>query len=115
MSDDCLFCKIIAGEIPSNKVYSDDDVYAFRDINPSAPQHILIIPRKHIIDMQAATEDDQLLLGRILLSANKIAAEQGLDETGYRVVVNTGEDSRRTIFHLHFHILGGRELELAMG
>lgn len=115
MSDDCLFCKIIAGEIPSNKVYSDDDVYAFHDISPSAPVHVLLIPKKHITDMQATRQEDEQLLGRLLLKAREIAEMMGLDESGFRCVVNTGPDSRRTIHHLHLHILGGRQLELGMG
>jgi histidine triad (HIT) family protein len=115
MSDDCLFCKIIAGELPSNKVYEDDDVYAFEDIKPNAPVHVLVVPKKHISDMLAASEEDEALLGRLLLRANDIARQLGIDETGFRYVLNTGEDSRRTIFHIHLHILGGRQLELSMG
>lgn len=115
MSDDCLFCKIIAGEIPSNKVYSDDDVYAFHDISPSAPVHVLLVPKKHITDMQATRQEDEQLLGRLLLKAKEIAGILGLEESGYRCVVNTGPDSTRTIFHLHLHILGGRPLKLGLG
>ncbi len=115
MSDDCLFCKIIAGELPSNKVYEDDDVFAFEDINPSAPVHLLVVPKKHISDMLAATPEDETLLGRLLLRANDIARTLGVDKTGFRYVLNTGEDSRRTIFHIHLHILGGRQMELSMG
>lgn len=115
MSDDCLFCKIIAGEIPSNKVYSDDDVYAFRDINPAAPQHILIIPKKHLSDTTSATEKDQALMGKLLLKANEIAHEQGLTEAGFRYVINTGKDGGQTVYHLHLHILGGRALSWPPG
>jgi len=115
MADDCLFCKIIAGELPSNKVYSDDDVVAFHDISPTAPVHVLVVPTRHICDMQAATDEDKALLGNLLLKANEIADLLGLKERGYRFVINTGPDSRRTIFHLHLHILGGREMELSMG
>jgi len=115
MSDDCLFCKIIAGELPSNKVYEDDDVFAFEDINPNAPVHVLVVPKKHISDMLAATPEDETLLGRLLLRANDIARTLGVDKTGFRYVLNTGEDSRRTIFHIHLHILGGRQMELSMG
>ncbi|NQV71219.1 MAG: histidine triad nucleotide-binding protein [Pseudohongiella sp.] len=115
MSDDCLFCKIIAGEIPSNKVYSDDDSYAFHDINPAAPVHVLVVPKKHICDMQATSDADEALLGNLLLKANKIAEILGLKESGYRFVINTGPDSGRTIYHLHLHILGGRQLELSAG
>ena len=115
MADDCLFCKIIAGELPSNKVYEDDEVCAFHDINPFAPVHVLVVPKKHITDMQAATEEDAVLLGNLLLKTNEIAAQLGLEESGFRYVINTGPDSRRTIFHIHLHILGGRKMELTMG
>jgi len=109
MPDDCLFCKIIAGDIPSNKVYSDADVYAFEDINPVAPTHILVIPRKHLGSIQDAEEEDQALLGKLLLSANRIAREQNLAETGFRYVVNTGDEGGQTVHHLHLHIIGGRQ------
>ena len=115
MAADCLFCKIIAGDLPSNKVYEDDDVYAFEDIKPLAPVHLLVVPKKHIVDMLHATAADEVLLGKLLLRANDIARQLGIDESGFRYVLNTGEDSRRTIFHIHLHILGGRQLELSMG
>ncbi|GJM13861.1 MAG: putative HIT-like protein [Pseudohongiella sp.] len=115
MSDDCLFCKIIAGEIPSNKVYSDDDVYAFWDIEPAAPTHILLIPKKHLTYVNSAGDEDEALLGKMLLVANRIAAEQGLSEDGFRYVINTGRDGGQTIFHLHLHILGGRALDWPPG
>ena len=115
MSDDCLFCKIIAGEIPSNKVYSDDEVYAFHDINPEAPSHILVIPKKHLSDVSAADEGDKALLGKLLLKANQIAADLGLSEDGFRYVINTGRDGGQTVFHLHLHILGGRALSWPPG
>ncbi len=115
MSDDCLFCKIIAGEIPSNKVYSDDDLYAFEDINPAAPQHILIIPKKHLTNINSANEKDEALLGKLLLRANEIAKELGLAEDGFRYVINTGRDGGQTVFHLHLHILGGRALSWPPG
>jgi len=115
MSEDCLFCKIIAGQIPSNKVYSDDEVYAFRDINPAAPQHILIIPKKHISDITDTSADDQALLGKLLLAANQITAAEGLQESGFRYVINTGGDGGQTVFHLHLHILGGRQMRWPPG
>lgn len=111
MADDCLFCKIIAGEIPSNKVYSDEHVYAFYDINPAAPVHVLVIPRKHLADVTEAGAEDEALMGKLILAANKIAADLGLPENGFRYVINTGKDGGQTIFHLHLHILGG----VAMG
>jgi histidine triad (HIT) family protein len=109
MADDCLFCKIIAGDIPSSKVYSDDQVYAFHDINPAAPTHILVIPNKHLHAVSAAEDTDQALLGKMLLVANQIAADQGLTESGFRYVINTGDQGGQTVFHLHLHILGGRQ------
>ena len=115
MAEDCLFCKIIAGQIPSNKVYSDADVYAFRDINPAAPQHILLIPRKHISNIVAANAADEALLGKLLLKANAIATEAGLHESGFRYVINTGADGGQTVFHLHLHILGGRRMHWPPG
>lgn len=114
MSDACLFCKIIAGEIPSNKVYSDADVYAFRDINPAAPTHILVIPIKHIAAVSEANTADEALLGKLLLRAREIAKQEGLDE-GYRLVINTGKDGGQTVFHLHVHILGGRAMSWPPG
>ena len=110
MSDDCLFCKIIAGEIPSNKVYEDRDVYAFHDISPAAPTHILIIPKKHIAAVKDASSEDAELLGRLTLKAAEIARKHGLEEDGYRFVINTGSDGGQTVFHIHLHILGGRRL-----
>ncbi len=109
-SADCLFCKIIAGEIPSNKVYSDEDVYAFHDINPAAPTHILVIPRKHLRNVSAGTDADEALLGKLMLAANKIAAAEGLAEDGFRYVINTNDNGGQTVYHLHLHILGGRQM-----
>ena len=115
MSDDCLFCKIIAGDIPSNKVYSDDEIYAFHDISPAAPTHILVIPKKHISAVNEADSDDQGLLGRLLLKANAIAGQQGLDKDGFRYVINTGDHGGQTVHHLHLHILGGRRMSWPPG
>ncbi|MBT8147541.1 MAG: histidine triad nucleotide-binding protein [Gammaproteobacteria bacterium] len=110
MSDDCLFCKIIAGDIPANKVYEDDDVLAFHDISPAAPTHILVIPKKHIAAVKDAGTEDTQLLGRLTLKASDIAREQGLEEDGYRFVINTGVEGGQTVFHIHLHILGGRAM-----
>ena len=110
MAEDCLFCKIIAGDIPSNKVYSDEDVFAFQDINPAAPTHILVIPTKHLGAVNAANDADQALMGKLLLVANQVARDQGLDSDGFRYVINTGEHGGQTVAHLHLHILGGRNL-----
>lgn len=107
---DCIFCKIAKKEIPSTIVYEDDDVIAFNDLNPEAPVHILIIPKKHITNLSDAKPEDQQLLGKLMLVAQKIAAEQGIAERGYRVVTNCGEQGGQTVMHLHFHLLGGREM-----
>lgn len=107
---DCIFCKIANKEIPSTIVYEDEDVIAFRDLNPEAPVHILVIPKKHIVSLNAATAEDQQLLGKVLLTIQKIAAEQGIAEKGYRVVTNCGEQGGQTVMHLHFHLMGGREM-----
>ena len=104
---DCLFCKIVEGAIPADKVYEDDHVVAFRDINPQAPVHVLVIPRRHIESLDAAEADDRGLLGRVLLTAQAIAAENGV-AGAYRVVNNCGEAAGQSVFHIHFHVLGGR-------
>ena len=110
---DCLFCKIIAGDIPSTKVYEDDAVYAFRDIAPQAPVHILVVPKTHIPSVDGITAENSLLAARIFEVIPQIAAAEGLTN-GYRVVSNCGPDAGQTVGHLHFHILGGKELSLEM-
>lgn len=107
--DNCLFCKIIAGDIPSTKVYEDDDVFAFRDINPQAPVHILVVPKKHICCTDAVTAENSACVAKCFEAIAKIAKAEGLDR-GYRVVNNCGEDGGQTVMHLHFHILGGLKL-----
>lgn len=106
---DCLFCKIVAGEIPSTKVYEDEQIFAFRDINPQAPTHILVIPKEHISSVDAITPENSAIVAHIFEIIPKLAAEDGLDK-GYRVVSNIGEQGQQTIPHLHFHILGGRDM-----
>ena len=106
---DCLFCKIIAGTIPSTKVYEDEFVYAFKDINPIAPVHILFIPKTHISGASAVTAENAEVVGRIFTAIAKVAAELKL-ETGFRVVTNCGEDAGQSVPHLHFHLLAGRVL-----
>lgn len=110
---DCLFCKIIAGDIPSTKVYEDDAVYAFRDIAPQAPVHILVVPKTHLPSVDGITAENSLLAARIFEVIPQIAAAEGLTN-GYRVVSNCGPDAGQTVGHLHFHILGGKELSLEM-
>lgn len=107
--ENCLFCKMAAGLIPTNKLYEDDQVLAFHDIDPQAPLHFLVIPKKHIAAPSAVTEEDASLIGHIFAVIAKIAAEQGL-ENGYRVVTNCGEDGGQSIQHLHFHVLAQRKL-----
>jgi len=107
---DCLFCKIINGDIPSEKVYEDEFVYAFNDISPTAPVHVLIVPKKHISTINDIEEDDCALIGRIYMAAKKIAAEKGIAEDGYRVVTNCNKMAGQTVFHIHYHLIGGREL-----
>ncbi len=107
---DCIFCKIIAGEIPSKQVYKDDLVTAFYDINPLAPVHVLIVPNEHIPSVNEVEERHEAVLGRMFTVAKKIAAEHGIAEGGYRLVVNTGADGGQEVFHLHMHLLGGRKM-----
>ena len=111
--ENCLFCKIVAGQIPSAKVYEDDLVLAFRDIAPQAPTHILVIPKTHIASVGEITEDNSNVVAHIFTVIPKIAAAEGL-ESGYRVVSNCGDDAGQTVHHLHFHILGGKKLALEM-
>ena len=106
---DCLFCKIIAGNIPSTKVYEDDDMYAFRDINPEAPCHVLVVPKKHIASADEISAENSGIVAKIYEKIPEIARLGGV-KNGYRVVTNCGPDAGQTVFHLHFHILGGAEL-----
>lgn len=112
---DCLFCKIIAGEIPSQKIYEDEYVYAFNDISPEAPVHVLVIPKKHIQSVSHIEKEDEKLVGKIFLAIGKIAKETGIDKDGYRVVTNIGENAGQTVKHLHYHVLGGRSLQWPPG
>ncbi len=105
----CLFCRIVQGEIPSNTVYQDEQVLAFRDINPQAPVHILVVPKEHLTDLRDLSEENQSLAGHILYVASQLAEREGLRARGYRVVANTGEAAGQTVPHLHFHLLGGRD------
>ena len=107
---DCIFCKIAAGEIPATKLYDDGEVLAFRDINPEAPVHLLVIPRRHIATLNDLTEADAALIGRLYLAAKRVAAEAGVAESGYRTVINCNRDAGQIVFHVHLHLLAGREL-----
>ena len=106
---DCLFCKIVEGEITSTKVYEDDMILAFRDLEPQAPEHVLVIPKKHIASLDDVTEEDQEILGYLMCKIKDIAADLGI-ENGYRVVNNCGEDGLQTVKHIHFHLLGKRKM-----
>ena len=108
---DCIFCKIINGEIPSTKVYEDELVYAFRDIAPAAPVHILIVPKEHICCANKLEDSHKELLGHIILTAKKLAEAEGIAEDGYRIINNCGENAGQTVFHLHFHLLAGEKFE----
>jgi len=108
--ENCVFCKIIKGDIKSDKVYEDDDLVAFNDIGPQAPTHVLIVPKRHIPTIQDIDEGDRALIGKIYLVAKQLAKERGLDRTGYRVVANCLKDAGQAVFHIHFHLLGGRKL-----
>lgn len=111
MSDsNCLFCRIIAGQIPATKVYEDEHSFAFRDINPQAPVHVLLIPKKHIASLKEAGPDDHAVLGHLMLVAGKIASQEGIAESGFRVVANSGADAGQSVFHIHLHVMGGREM-----
>lgn len=105
---DCIFCKIVAGEIPATRVFEDDKCIAFNDLSPQAPTHILVIPREHIDSLDKAADNQRELLGHLLTSAAKIARDQRFADDGYRVVINTNRDGGQTVFHLHVHLLAGR-------
>jgi histidine triad (HIT) family protein len=110
----CLFCDIAAGEIPATRIHADDDFVAFRDIDPKAPCHVLVIPRRHIPGLSALADGDADLVGRLLVTAARVAAAEGL-ANGYRFVINDGDDGGQTVHHLHLHILGGRPMRWPPG
>ena len=109
-NSDCLFCRIAAGEIPANVVLTTPDLVAFRDISPQAPTHILIIPRTHVASVSELEAVDAGTMGKLFLAARDLAREEGIDGRGYRMVVNAGPDAGQTVFHIHMHLLGGREM-----
>jgi histidine triad (HIT) family protein len=108
--DSCIFCKIIEGAIPAKKVYEDEDLIAIEDIKPVAPHHVLLIPRKHVVNALDLTAEDDPLIGRIFRAAAAIAREWGVDERGFRIVQNNNADAGQSVFHIHFHLLAGRHL-----
>jgi histidine triad (HIT) family protein len=109
-SNDCLFCKIIQGEIPCKKAYENDHVLAFHDIRPQAPVHVLVIPKRHLSSVSELKLQDSVLLSELFLTANRLAQELKIDQTGYRLVINHGSQAGQTVFHLHLHLLGGRAM-----
>ena len=112
---DCIFCKIIQGDIPSATVYRDEQVTAIRDINPAAPTHLLILPIKHIDSVNELSTDDEQLIGHLFTAAKHLAAQEGIAEGGYRLIMNTGADGGQTVFHIHLHLLGGAPMKHPMG
>jgi histidine triad (HIT) family protein len=115
MSDECIFCRIARKEIPSKPVFEDHDLVAFPDQNPVAPVHVLILPKEHMVNLNDVGKNDIVLLGKMLRLAAKIANDLGVAESGYRIVVNNGEQGGQTVPHLHLHLIGGRQLEHKMG
>ncbi|HEX8456482.1 MAG TPA: histidine triad nucleotide-binding protein [Pyrinomonadaceae bacterium] len=112
---DCIFCRVVAGEIPADIIYRDDRAVAFRDINPQAPVHALVIPQEHVASLDEAALRDETTLGHLLRVAARVANEQGLSESGYRTVINTGAGAGQSVFHLHLHVIGGRPLRWPPG
>ncbi len=112
---DCIFCRIVAGEIPADILYQDEEVIAFRDINPLAPTHLLIIPKKHIPSLVHLSEAESPLMGHMVSIANQLAKREGVSESGYRLTINCGEQGGQLVPHLHMHLLGGRQLSSALG
>jgi histidine triad (HIT) family protein len=106
----CLFCKIVAKQIPARVLFEDDDLLAFHDINPAAPTHVLVIPKAHIVSLHEGKADHEALFGKLLLAARRAAEMTGVETSGYRVVANTGPDAGQSVFHLHLHVLGGRAM-----
>ena len=115
MTNDCIFCKIVAGELPSEKVYADEWVTAFRDINPVAPTHILIVPNKHIASVNELAIEDETVIGHLFTTAKVLAEQEGIDQSGYRLIINTGPDAGQIVFHLHMHLIGGQKMRYPMG
>ncbi len=115
MAEGCLFCRIVAGEIPGDIVYQDKEFLAFRDINPQAPKHVIIIPKTHIASLTELTEQQQGLIGRLIILTRNLAEKEGIAESGYRLAVNCGPEGGQVVPHLHFHLIGGRKLSNRLG
>jgi histidine triad (HIT) family protein len=112
---DCIFCKIVSGDIPAEKVFENDHAIGFQDLNPQAPTHVLVIPKKHVSTINDLQDEDKALVGEMFLAAKQIAADQGLAEKGYRTVMNCNEEAGQTVFHIHLHLLGGRRMQWPPG
>jgi histidine triad (HIT) family protein len=115
MAEECIFCRIVAGEVPANIVYQDEDFLAFRDILPRAPTHMLIIPKTHITSVVELTEEQQELAGRLIIIAKNLAEKEGIAKKGYRLVINCGPEGGQLVPHLHLHLIGGRRLDAKLG
>ncbi|HXD08712.1 MAG TPA: histidine triad nucleotide-binding protein [Anaerolineales bacterium] len=115
MADACLFCKIVSGEIKGTIVFNDEQATAFRDINPAGPTHILIVPKRHIDSVNTLESSDEQLMGHLFSVAGQLAKSEGIDQSGYRLIVNTGADGGQTVFHLHVHLIGGQQMKHPMG
>lgn len=115
MNEDCIFCKIVAGEMPSESLYQDEQVMAFKDIHPVAPVHILIIPKKHIASMNELADGDAQLVGQMFKVTRDLANQQGIADSGYRLILNTGPDGGQVVYHLHLHLIGGQRMRHPMG
>lgn len=112
---DCIFCQIVAGKSPSQMLYQDERVSAFRDIHPVAPTHVLVVPNRHIASVNDLTSEDECLVGHLFTVARQIAQQEGIDQTGYRLIVNTGPHAGQIVFHLHLHVIGGQRMRFPMG
>jgi histidine triad (HIT) family protein len=112
---DCIFCKIIRGKAPAQMLYQDDEVSAFRDIHPVAPTHILVVPNQHIVSVNDLDEADDALVGRLVRVARQLAHQEQIDQTGYRLIINTGPHAGQAVFHLHLHLMGGQRMRFPMG
>lgn len=115
MKDSCIFCKIISGELPGTIVFRDEQATAFRDIHPAAPTHILIVPNKHIASVSSLASEDEPLIGHLFSVAGQLAKSEGIDQSGYRLITNTGPHAGQTVFHIHVHLIGGQMMKLSMG
>jgi len=113
--NECIFCRILAGQAPAKILYQDEQATAFRDIHPVAPTHLLVIPNQHIVSVNELSEDHETLIGHLFTIARQLAHQEGIDQTGYRLIVNTGPNAGQAVFHLHLHLIGGQRMRFPMG